>query len=113
MSDDLMKRLRSLAKLLDLHHPAGAKEVRAAAAEIERLRAAHTPAKTRLGFNEDGTLDEIVAFDAFVHLEQMDSNQYWMSVTASGTTHTIWLTARGKITASHEDEPAYVPEPPK
>lgn len=129
MADDLVKVAQSLAtrwrelthgkeevdpmpKMLEIINKL-IKHAKRQQAEIERLRAAQPHVATRTEFNRDGTLDEIVALGAFVHLEQMDSNQYWLMITAGDTDHVIWLTARGKIKVSHETRPAYVPTPPE
>ena len=42
---------------------------------------------------QEGELDEVVAEDVSVHLEQQDDNQWWMGITdaAGGTVH-VWLT---------------------
>lgn len=120
MADDLVARLRAVGSDAQVKNKYGDVVARGpfplcleAAAEIERLRAAQPNDATRTEFNRDGTLNEIVAFGAFVHLEQMDSNQYWLMITAGETDHVIWLTARGKITASYEPEPACIPTPPE
>ena len=55
---------------------------------------------------EEGELDEVVAEDVSVHLEQQDNNQWWMSLTdaAGGAVH-VWLTAkRAKIKGFVNDE---------
>lgn len=56
--------------------------------------------------NEDKTLDEIVCDDAYVHLEQMDDNHWWMVVSDGKKKVHVNLMAKGKIAASFfEDEP--------
>ena len=50
--------------------------------------------------NDDGTLDEVVA--PGFHLEQMDFNHWWLEVEIDGRAVSVWLTAKGKITASYE-----------
>lgn len=38
------------------------------------------PPEGEIRLNEDGTLDEVVAADCFVHLEQMDEGLWWMRI---------------------------------
>lgn len=45
-------------------------------------------------FNDDGSLDEVVGTGGF-HLEQMDTNYWWMKLGP----HMVSLRAKGKITA--------------
>ena len=52
--------------------------------------------------NDDGTLDEIVAKNATFHIEQMDGNCWWFSVSSSGKQVDVWLRARGAIKAHYE-----------
>lgn len=47
--------------------------------------------------NENGSLDEIVATGAEVHLEQMDGNAWWMSIEAGGRTIHVNLTTRRAV----------------
>jgi hypothetical protein len=58
------------------------------------------PPEVRL--NPDGTLDEIVASGASVHLEQMAGNKWWLEVEAGGKRVSVWLTAKGKIGVYYE-----------
>ena len=45
--------------------------------------------------NADGTLDEIVASECEFHLEQMASDQWWMSIRSGGVdTHITLYTKR-------------------
>ena len=37
-------------------------------------------------------LDEVVASGAFVHLEQMDHDQWWMAIEAGGKHVHLWFT---------------------
>lgn len=53
--------------------------------------------------NDDGSLDEIVCDNAFVHLEQMDGNAWWMRVTWGNRSVDVWFSARGKITARAQE----------
>ena len=54
--------------------------------------------------NDDGTLDEVVGGEG-IHLEQMDTNHWWMAVYYPGGRVTVGFHARGKITANVEREP--------
>ncbi len=48
------------------------------------------PSQDRIETNPDGTIDEIVA--GGVHVEQMDDNEYWMSVrTGRLTVRSFWF----------------------
>lgn len=62
------------------------------------------PLEVRL--NPNGTLDEVVCENAYVHLEQMDSGHWWMVVVddKTGKSVTVNFTARGKITATFMPE---------
>ena len=59
---------------------------------------AHTPPEVRL--NDDGTLDEVVA--PGFHMEQMDTDHWWLEVESGGERVVVSLQARGKITAHFE-----------
>ena len=74
---EIIPRLRTIADLLDRapEPPAAAPEVR---------------------LNDDGTLDEVVAHGADVHLEQLADDQWWLAV---GEVRLV-LSSRGKITAT-------------
>ena len=55
--------------------------------------------------NDDGTLDEIVATGASVHLEQMGGNHWWMSIEAgSRCVHVNITTAKAIIRAECDDD---------
>ena len=55
--------------------------------------------------NDDGTLDEIVATGASVHLEQMGGNHWWMSIEAgSRCVHVNLTTAKATIRAECDDD---------
>ncbi|MBT2594748.1 hypothetical protein [Arthrobacter sp. ISL-72] len=52
---------------------------------------------------EKEVLDEVVARNASVHLEAMDDNHWWMSITSGGEMiHVNLYTKRAKITAHAE-----------
>lgn len=53
--------------------------------------------------NDDGTLDEIVARGADVHLEQMSGTHWFLEVASGSKRMAIWLTASRKIGAFTED----------
>lgn len=47
--------------------------------------------------NADGTIDEIVVHDCTVHFEQMDDDEYWMSISKTddpSVSVTVWWYAR-------------------
>lgn len=49
---------------------------------------------------KNGKLDEVVATNAYVHLEMMDTNKYWMAIESGGERVTLWITGNNlKITA--------------
>jgi hypothetical protein len=52
--------------------------------------------------NDDGSLDEVVCSQAFVHLEQMSDNHWWMVVERDGKQVTVNFSSRSKITARVE-----------
>ena len=57
--------------------------------------------------NEDGTLDEIVANGAYVHLEQMDDGCWWMAVESGGhLIHVNLFTKRGAKILANVNDPA-------
>lgn len=63
------------------------------------------PPEVRL--NDDGTLDEVVAFGSYVHLEQMSGSHWWLVVESAGQRVTVNLTTKrgAAINASFEVEP--------
>ncbi len=60
--------------------------------------------EVEIRLDDDGALDEIVGGTG-VHLEQMDTNHWWLAVYYPGGRVTCGLHARGKITAFVEREP--------
>ena len=60
--------------------------------------------KPEIRNNGNGSLDEIVARDAYVHLEQMGHNCWWLAIESGGQRVHVWFNARGKITARVEVE---------
>lgn len=58
-------------------------------------------------YNEDDTLDEVVARGAFVHLEQLDDNCWWLNVRLpDGREAMLTLySKRGKVRANVTEEP--------
>lgn len=58
------------------------------------------PPEIRL--NDDGTLDEVVAFGAFFHLEQMSGTGWWLCVEVGGQRVDVRLNSRAKITAHYD-----------
>jgi hypothetical protein len=58
---------------------------------------------TDLTTGEKDVLDEVVAHNAYVHLEVMADNHWWMIITAGGTSvHVNLYTRRAKITGTAE-----------
>jgi hypothetical protein len=56
--------------------------------------------------NDDETLDEVVCDGAFVHLEQMDTNLWWLVVTKGKKSVNVWLQSKSTIHANCEDAEA-------
>ena len=56
--------------------------------------------------NRDGSLDEVVAQNVFVHLEQMADNSWWMGVSTPDNTHLVHVNfySEGVIEAEAEDQ---------
>lgn len=56
--------------------------------------------------NDDGSLDEVVAQNVFVHLEQMADNSWWMGVSTPDNAHLIHVNfySEGTIEAEAEDQ---------
>lgn len=55
--------------------------------------------------NGETELDEIVARNAYVHLEAMDSNHWWLAIESGGTRYAVNLyTKRAKIIAHAEED---------
>lgn len=56
--------------------------------------------------NRDGSLDEVVAQNVFVHLEQMADNSWWMGVSTPDNAHLIHVNfySEGTIEAEAEDQ---------
>ena len=54
----------------------------------------------------DGQLDEVVAVNCTVHLEQMDANRWWMEIrTIDGDVHVNLWAARAVVHGSWRSEP--------
>ena len=50
-------------------------------------------------------LDEIVAAGAYVHLEQMDHDQWWMGIEAGGKLFHLWFTSEdGRLCVRLSDQ---------
>ena len=56
--------------------------------------------------NRDGSLDEVVAQNVFVHLEQMADNSWWMGVSTPDNAHLVHVNfySQGMIEAEAEDQ---------
>ena len=90
----------------------GALRTRVERAEAERdaLRAAFSgiiavpPDHHEIRRNDDNTVDEVIAW-AWVHVEQMDRNHWWMSLdTPGGRLLHLHFYAKGAIALNVEDE---------
>lgn len=55
--------------------------------------------------NADGTLDEVVAKDVIMHLEQMSDNSWWMGVSTADDAHLVHVNffSETKIEAEADD----------
>ena len=62
----------------------------------------HEAPEVRLDGEE---LDELVGNGSF-HLENMDTNLWWMELSNPAGAVSVWLRARGKITVHYERRPA-------
>lgn len=56
--------------------------------------------------NADGSLDELVATNATVHLEQMAKNSWWMGVSTADDAHLVHLNfySKARIDAEADDQ---------
>lgn len=72
--------------------------------KIAEDQASQRPWPLEVRRNDDGSLDEVVCDGAYVHLEQMDYNHWWMAVEWQGKLFHINLTAKGKINARCEEQ---------
>ena len=52
--------------------------------------------------NTDGSLDEIVAENCDIHLEQMDTGHWWLGITVDGNTHCINFVSKIPLIGSAE-----------
>jgi hypothetical protein len=93
------------ARTSDAAHWPEAAEIALTAAGFGPVKAAAAPEirYVDLTTGEKNVLDEVVAFNATVHLEAMDSNHWWMAITSGGeTVHVNLYTKRAKIIAHAE-----------
>lgn len=56
-----------------------------------------TPQAPEVRTNPDGSLDEVVATNATVHLEQLSPESWWLSIEAGGVRVIVDLTAESEI----------------
>lgn len=61
----------------------------------------------RINYDDRAELDEIVAHGATVHLERMDSNAWFLTISTQGKEHAIWLRSSRKIATYEEDRSQY------
>ena len=66
-------------------------------ARLDRLV---SQAAVRIG--DDGALDELVATNAEVHLEQLDKGYWFLYVRAGNVEHRVWLHSKKRIRANTE-----------
>ncbi len=104
-------RLEDIEKRIEAGHPIAGELVRALIAEIrsqrEKMQAIREGRGTlqEVRLNEDGTLDEIVINDCYVHLEQMDKGAWWMGIGRGNSPYLmVNLTSKKKIHATWDDE---------
>ncbi len=60
--------------------------------------------------NRDGSLDEVVAENVFVHLEQMADNSWWMGVSTPDNTHLVHVNFYSEQVIEAEAEDQHVDE---
>lgn len=60
--------------------------------------------------NRDGSLDEVVAQNVFVHLEQMADNSWWMGVSTPDNTHLVHVNFYSERVIEAEAEDQHVDE---
>lgn len=60
--------------------------------------------------NRDGSLDEVVAQNVFVHLEQMADNAWWMSVSTPDNAHLVHVNFYSERVIEAEAENQHVRE---
>lgn len=64
----------------------------------------HKKSPLEIRNNKDGSLDEIVCSDAFVHLEQMSDNNWWMAIEWQGKLFHVNFSSASAITCIVEEE---------
>jgi len=53
--------------------------------------------------NGDGSLDEVVASGAFVHLEQMSEKSWWLGIEKDGYRQVVWFgIEKGKLVTTSD-----------
>lgn len=60
------------------------------------------PAGIEVRLNDDGTLDEVVAVNATVHLEQMSGTSWYLGIYKGALAQQVWLGSSRKVTATTE-----------
>ena len=60
--------------------------------------------------NRDGSLDEVVAQNVFVHLEQMADNAWWMGVSTPDNAHLVHVNFYSQRVIEAEAEDQHVDE---
>lgn len=54
--------------------------------------------------DEKGGFDELIAKAATIHFEMMDDNILWVGIETADQHYALWISARGKLTISAEDQ---------
>jgi len=71
----------------------------------ERTAAMYEGARWILRDDGMGELDEVVAHDAGVHLERMDTNAWYLGIQVGGEVLQVWIGAkRTKVTATASED---------
>lgn len=53
--------------------------------------------------NDDGTLDEVIARDCYVHIEQLSASSWWIGLSKNGEhQHTVIYTDRARVAGMTE-----------
>lgn len=74
--------------------------------KLKKRTKAEKPQLIEIRNHANGRLDEIVARGANVHLEQMDSNYWWMGLEVAGRRfHVRFNSAKGIRVTINEDTP--------
>lgn len=68
----------------------------------ELLKAIPKPIEIR---NDDkGGFDELIAFNATVHIEMMDDNKVWLGIETAEKSYGMWISSKKKLSIYIEDQ---------